>query len=596
MDKMQNNENVTLRSRISEGTEGKEGIAKYKKYSLNITKSILQVSIKTSLKAIKSFQGMFSRNKIEAKVVEDDFSPKSKLYDDKKLSDENKLYSDKIVKKLDEDDFKGKALEEIKEDKWILPDTESSSSETGEPLSEAPEKKGVDPNLENKAPETTAFKASIIADEVLLQQNIGGEIEKKEAPKETLEVKQEEPHDIKEDLKGFANNLNNLIDSEGSDKEILAKLEDHYLQFHQANVEYLDPLSLIQLKDIFFEAKSKILNRAETTDVSLVAQRLEKNFQLAQKQQRKEENNKTWKAAHPENIEGKNPSIKLETSEKIAGVGVASMQGRRGAMEDTHIATEFSIDIRGVEQKVKLFGVFDGHGTSECSEYIRDNIQKKLQENLEKYLTKADEDPGSKDTAIYNALKRTCVNLHNEFNEGKDVYGKVPGSAANFAVVLENNLYIANIGDSRAIMCQNGMAITLSRDAKLITAPKKKFEEKMTKRSEDAINRRGGEVIGGRIGGIIKIGGAIGDPGYLGINPRPNIVKMPLEEIKKQGGHLVIVCDGITDVAASRQIAKTVGKFKDKKPEEIGKHLVTKGYNNESLDNMTAMVIEVSSL
>ena len=55
-------------------------------------------------------------------------------------------------------------------------------------------------------------------------------------------------------------------------------------------------------------------------------------------------------------------------------VGICSMQGHRDDMEDTHIMhLEFT-----KHRNASLFGLFDGHGGPNASQYLKDNLYKQL--------------------------------------------------------------------------------------------------------------------------------------------------------------------------------------------------------------------------
>lgn len=74
------------------------------------------------------------------------------------------------------------------------------------------------------------------------------------------------------------------------------------------------------------------------------------------------------------------------------------------------------------------------------------------------------------------------------------------GCTAIVAILRGHDLYIANLGDARAVVCQNGKAIALSRDHKPT-----RLDEK--KRIENA----GGKVLYGRVQGFLGVSRAFGD-------------------------------------------------------------------------------------
>jgi serine/threonine protein phosphatase PrpC len=70
---------------------------------------------------------------------------------------------------------------------------------------------------------------------------------------------------------------------------------------------------------------------------------------------------------------------------------------------------------------------------------------------------------------IANALTQTFRNLDEAFyKEQAEIAGKC-GATACITLIFGNRAYIANVGDSRAVLCRNGKAINLSHDHKTVS-------------------------------------------------------------------------------------------------------------------------------
>lgn len=98
--------------------------------------------------------------------------------------------------------------------------------------------------------------------------------------------------------------------------------------------------------------------------------------------------------------------------------------------------------------KMSYFGIFDGHGGEGCSTFLRDNFLNILIENKNF--------PNDIKTSFIESFQK-AEELFMKINEGKseEDYDH-SGSCALVILFVENKVWVANIGDSRAIMSING--------------------------------------------------------------------------------------------------------------------------------------------
>ncbi|CAK9437323.1 uncharacterized protein LODBEIA_P17010 [Lodderomyces beijingensis] len=175
---------------------------------------------------------------------------------------------------------------------------------------------------------------------------------------------------------------------------------------------------------------------------------------------------------------------------------VGSMQGYRMSMEDAH-----SVKINE-DETVAVFGVFDGHGGKQCSEYLREHLAKHIFKHL----------LSEKDKASRHHSRRQCDNKHiiallkhAFFKTDHDLshYSNFIncGSTGIILCVVNNKLYVANTGDSRCILStQNGCAKPLS------------FDQKPNLMGERVrIENSNGYVVNNRINEILALSRAFGD-------------------------------------------------------------------------------------
>jgi|GEM_PF-4894260 len=303
--------------------------------------------------------------------------------------------------------------------------------------------------------------------------------------------------------------------------------------------------------------------RMEAHDVQA---RLKRELQHAQNQMAKESDKAFVYQEAPAHFA---PSIHEETVGNYQ-VGICHYQGRRATMEDEHLAAHFSIN----GNPISLFGVFDGHGGRLASQYVRDNLQRKLIVTLLEFNLN-----GLTDVGIWNALKMTCVRLNKDFlrehpNEALD-----QGTTATIALIVNDKLWTANVGDSRILLDDFGQ---LTEDAK----------------PEDPRYRRNIEHRGGfiqhngvwRIEGDLACGRSIGDH-RLHKSARPKITRVPLSSLP-QGNNLYLGCDGIFDVASTRQILQAGRNQRNAAPGALARNLVFSAWSAQSADNLSMLVVK----
>merc|ERR1719510_1201444 len=146
-----------------------------------------------------------------------------------------------------------------------------------------------------------------------------------------------------------------------------------------------------------------------------------------------------------------------------------------------------------------------------------------------------------------------------EFNEDP---GNDSGCTAVVALMRGNELYVANAGDSRCVVCRDGKAIEMSFDHKPEDTPER-----------DRIETAGGRVTpDGRVNGGLNLSKAIGDHAYKTnkalslqeqmISPVPDIRTLQIDTTKDS--YIVLACDGIWNSLTSQEVVDFVSERLDK--------------------------------
>jgi serine/threonine protein phosphatase PrpC len=259
-------------------------------------------------------------------------------------------------------------------------------------------------------------------------------------------------------------------------------------------------------------------------------------------------------------------------------VGFCHAKGRRPSMEDEHLAIFFNLQLQGSLFPVYLFAIFDGHCGSLVAKFVKNHLKDQLVETLGEFNSR-----GLSDEGIWNALKIACVRL----NKKIPWYLGAQGSTGTIAMILDGKLWVANVGDSRTVLDNNGDPIPLSDDA---TLSKARFIKGILKRRGAILYRRDEPNIP-RLNGVLSVARAFGDC-ELGsaVSARPKNTAMPLSGISINS-HLVLACDGIYDVSTTRKIVKAVHGHSRRSPMLLAEDLVYSSLVAGSTDNLSVLIV-----
>ncbi|KAK7385021.1 hypothetical protein VNO78_30728 [Psophocarpus tetragonolobus] len=243
--------------------------------------------------------------------------------------------------------------------------------------------------------------------------------------------------------------------------------------------------------------------------------------------------------------------------------GYSSFRGKRATMEDFYDVKTLKIG----GQSICLFGIFDGHGGSRAAEYLKGHLFDNLLKHP-KFFTDAK-------LAISETYQHTDAAF---LDSEKDTF-RDDGSTASTAVLVDNHLYVANVGDSRTIISKAGTAIALSEDHK----PNRSDERKR-------IENAGGVVMWAgtwRVGGVLAMSRAFGNRMLKQfVVAEPEIQD---QEIDEQIELLILASDGLWDVVQNDDavsLART-----EEEPEAAARKLTEAAFSRGSADNITCIVV-----
>ncbi|KAL8243514.1 hypothetical protein R6Q59_009772 [Mikania micrantha] len=303
--------------------------------------------------------------------------------------------------------------------------------------------------------------------------------------------------------------------------------------------------------------------------------------------------------------------------------GVSSMQGWRTSMEDAHAA------LLDLDNSTSFFGVYDGHGgqavSKFCAKFLHQQVLKheaysvgdigtavqksflRMDEmmcgqrgwrELAILGNKMDQFSGMIEGLIWSPRSGSAEAMEDNWSSEEGPHSKYDGpacgSTACVAIIRNNQLVVANAGDSRCVISRKGQASDLSKDHK----PDLQVEK-------ERIYNAGGYIQYGRVNGSLNLARAIGDmelkrnrtlppeKQILTANPDINIV-----ELCEDDDFLILACDGIWDCMSSQQLVDFIHeqlKIESKLSavcERVFDRCLAPISGGEGCDNMTMILVQ----
>ena len=303
------------------------------------------------------------------------------------------------------------------------------------------------------------------------------------------------------------------------------------------------------------------------------------------------------------------------------------MQGWRKRQEDAHIAAVS----QGNKKDIDVFGVFDGHGGKEISQFVSNHFTQELVinknlpddmsqalketfikmdeimqtpesiEEIKKYarLSKEQDDLQSKNEPPNSQMALISQLIPPKDPEANDISMRTGCTACVMSIDETNKkIYFANAGDSRVVLCKNGVAEAKSEDHK------PEMDSEKTR-----IYKADGWISDGRVKGNLNLTRGFGDLEYKQnkkLKPEDQMITanpdINVEDFSKDMDFVIIGCDGIWDCLTNQEACDFVSKrLKENKDIKISKIIeemmdsivATDLYNETGVgcDNMTCIVI-----
>mmetsp|Transcript_89 Transcript_89/g.311 ORF Transcript_89/g.311 Transcript_89/m.311 type:complete len:310 (-) Transcript_89:79-1008(-) len=254
---------------------------------------------------------------------------------------------------------------------------------------------------------------------------------------------------------------------------------------------------------------------------------------------------------------------KVFTSVKDLGICHDRNARYRRTMEDEYAYVDGFMG----EPTQGYFGIYDGHGGKDAVQFVRDHLHPNFEEAL-----KTTED-------VHEAYKKAYIKTDDMIGEAKIQYSGTTTVSAYLRTEGDKRmLYVANVGDARAVLARNGKGLRLTYDHKASDAGE-------TKRIQEA----GGFVVMNRVNGILAVTRSLGDRAMKDyVSGEPYTTETVLEE---GDTHLILACDGVWDVISDDSAVELVMQFD--KCQEAAKKLLIASLRGGSTDNISVMVLKL---
>ncbi|KAL8265331.1 hypothetical protein R6Q59_023461 [Mikania micrantha] len=255
---------------------------------------------------------------------------------------------------------------------------------------------------------------------------------------------------------------------------------------------------------------------------------------------------------------------KSKSSDSKVFHGFHLVKGKSGHdMEDYHVAEYRTIN----GHVLGLFAIFDGHLGDRVPSYLKDNLFNNI---LGEPIFWNDPEKAIKNA--YCSTDRFILENAGQLGPG--------GSTAVTAIVIDGrDLWVANIGDSRAVLCERGSANQLTVDHE------PHVERRRIEKQGGFVTTLPGDVP--RVNGQLAVARAFGDQSLKAhLSSEPDIRHVPIDTTIEL---VILASDGLWKVMSNHEAVEMVRSIKD--PLAAAKRLTTEALARKSKDDISCIVI-----
>ncbi|EOX99480.1 Phosphatase 2C family protein isoform 7 [Theobroma cacao] len=203
--------------------------------------------------------------------------------------------------------------------------------------------------------------------------------------------------------------------------------------------------------------------------------------------------------------------------------GFHCMKGKSNHDMEDYVVSEFK---KKDDSELGLFAIFDGHLGHDVAKYLQVHLFDNILKEHDFW------------TEMEDAIRRAYHSTDAEILDKARLLGRGGSTAVTAILINGQKLVVANVGDSRAVICKNGVAEQLSVDHE----PSK--EKRMIESRGGFVSNLPGDVP--RVDGQLAVARAFGDKSLkLHLSSEPDVTAVPIGDDVE---FIILASDGIWKV------------------------------------------------
>ncbi|XP_022738255.1 probable protein phosphatase 2C 58 isoform X2 [Durio zibethinus] len=244
--------------------------------------------------------------------------------------------------------------------------------------------------------------------------------------------------------------------------------------------------------------------------------------------------------------------------------GFHCMKGKSNHDMEDYVVSEFK---KKDDSELGLFAIFDGHLGHDVAKYLQNHLFDNILKEHDFWIKTED------------AIKRAYKSTDSEILDKARLLGRGGSTAVTAILINGQKLVVGNIGDSRAVICKNGVAKQLSVDHE----PSK--EKRMIESRGGFVSNLPGDVP--RVDGQLAVARAFGDKSLkIHLSSEPDVT---VELIDDNAEFIILASDGIWKVMSNQEAVDTIKNIKD--AQSAAKLLIEAAISRKSKDDISCIVV-----